>query len=102
MSIIKPVQPADHSPTWTWTIAAGDEAAILSLPLGARVLVQVDGELAGGTVDMIGGLLQQHVTVIKSFVSEGITTVPPVRFIYPEFTGAAAGATVTVIVSVAP
>ena len=102
MAIIKPTQPADHSPTWFWTLTSGDSADILPLPIGGKVLVQVDGDLAGGVVDVSGGLLSKHLAVLKSFVNEGITQVPPVRFILPELTDAPAGVSVTVIVSIAP
>lgn len=102
MPLIKPTQPHDHSPTFKWTLTAGDEAEILPLPLGGQVILQIDGDLAGGTVDVSGGLLREHLAIVKSFVHEGFATVPPVRFVLPEFTGAPDGATVTVIVAIAP
>lgn len=101
-NLIKPTQPNDHSPTYLWTLTAGDEAEVCPLPLGGKVILQVDGDLAGGVVDVSGGLLRDHLAVLKSFVHEGVAVLPPVRFVLPEFTGAPAGATVTVIVAIAP
>jgi hypothetical protein len=102
MNTVKPTQPADHSPTFAWTLTSGDKAAILPLPLGGKVLVQVDGDLSGGVVDISGGLLEKHLSVLKSFVAEGVVQLPPVRFILPEFADAPAGTVVTIIVSIAP
>jgi hypothetical protein len=102
MAVIKSSQPFDHSPTFVWTLTSGDSAAILPLPIGGKVILQVDGDLAGGVVDISGGLLENHLCVLKSFVSEGIVAAPPVRYVLPEFSGAPDGATVTVIVSIAP
>ena len=101
-NIVRAEQPFDHSPTFKWTLVAGDHAAILPLPLGGRVLVQVDGDLAGGEVVIDAGLLEQHLATVKVFQSEGISAIPPVRYVLPRYDGAPVGASVTVIIAVAP
>jgi hypothetical protein len=83
-------QPTD---IFQWTLN-GDECGIVRVPLGGKVLVQVEGDLAGEVLTIYGGIDNANVPLDVVRSTPALVVLPPVRCVKPV---GPAGITVTVM-----
>ena len=92
--MITPVKIQDRpTDVYRWELD-GSECSIARVPLGGKVLVQVEGDLAGEVLYIYGGIDNANVPLDVVRSTPALVVLPPVRCVKPV---GPAGITVTVM-----